>query len=66
MHKVYPLCRISGEKCVRGGGRNGGQCDKWRKRKVADTNFLEKKIGCRTMSACGSRLALRSITINKS
>ena len=46
MHKIYPLCRISGEKCVRGGGRNGGQCDKWRKRKVADTNFLEKKIGC--------------------
>ena len=46
MHKIYPLRRISGEKCVRGGGRNGGQCDKWRKRKVADTNFLEKKIGC--------------------
>ena len=46
MHKIYPLCRMSREKCVRGGGRNGGQCDKWRTRKVADTNFLEKKIGC--------------------
>ena len=46
MHKIYPLCRISGEKFVRGGGRNGGQCNKWRKKKKLQTQiFLKRKLG---------------------